>query len=551
MEVTGITVEEFKRVKKVELSLAPLNILVGSNGSGKSSVLQSIHLACCMIRQAGRVEQTRTSTVGVDRLDYLPSEQYWMLAHNKEWGNKKGSPSSSVRFEFDHEGVKQLAHCTLRSARNAGISITGHIPPGLNAELRGDGFYSAYIPGISGIPNKEEKRSEKVILKACSYGDSNIILRNALLLLQERDSTNISFIERWVGAVVGSRVQITVVHDAARDLTISCTVKIGNEVIRPIELIGTGYLQLIQLFAYILLFAPGVLLVDEPDIHLHPSVQEKLMSVLAAVARDRDMKVLISTHSPFVVRGAPIGTNVYWLDKGKVASTNRVSVELALGWGAFGKKVIIVSEDSKATLLKKLVGQWPNLDSQVTFYPHTGYTSLPKPKQAAELKSALGGSFEILIHRDRDSMTDQEVQQLVDSYQSEGITLWCPAESDVEAYFCHPNFIMDLVHCDSTTAIEYVDSVLTQHTQPIKDQFDKQRAAHNSEFYAQSGGSPPSENVWSEFQTRPLKGAKGKFVFNQLKNKIPGNSFSPVLIEAHEFTVEIAPELKVVLEGLV
>ena len=64
--------------------------------------------------------------------------------------------------------------------------------------VRSGKFFSAYIPGISGIPNKEEKKSKKVILKACSYGDSNIILRNVLLLLKNANPDNITQIEDWI-----------------------------------------------------------------------------------------------------------------------------------------------------------------------------------------------------------------------------------------------------------------------------------------------------------------------------------------------------------------
>ena len=44
MKLTKLVLEKFKKVDKVELdlSLAPLNVLVGGNNSGKSSVLESL-----------------------------------------------------------------------------------------------------------------------------------------------------------------------------------------------------------------------------------------------------------------------------------------------------------------------------------------------------------------------------------------------------------------------------------------------------------------------------------------------------------------------------
>ena len=525
MQLTKLTVEHFKRIQAVEIPLADVNILVGANGCGKSSIIQAVHLACCVMRQADRVDAGRTAMVGVEALDYLPTDDYKTLGHGTNWGNKEGTPSSSVGLSFTKpDGTVVEGNCRLRSARNAGISITGTIPADLTTLLRTKKkFFSAYIPGISGIPNKEERKSKKVILKACSFGDSNVILRNALLLLKESSVGNIALIEQWIGRIVGP-ISIYVEHNNETDLYIQCNITLSGST-KPIELAGTGYLQLIQIFCYVLLFDPGVLLIDEPDIHLHPHVQEKLVRVLADVARERGTKIILTTHSPFIVRGAPVGTNVYWLQGGVIESQNRALVEVALGWGAFGKRMIIVSEDSNTALLRKLVAQWPEIDHAVAFYPGNGYANVPAPHQTKELAETLGGKFKILVHRDRDSLTDEEAQKLSGQYEAEGAALWLPFESDVEAYFCQVEFLEVFLGCSQQQAQDYVSEVLNQHAVPLREQFNKQRTAHNRELY-QAGGSPANDLVWAGFQQRLLKGGKGKFVFKQLKAKVPGSVFS-------------------------
>jgi ABC-type cobalamin/Fe3+-siderophores transport system ATPase subunit len=362
MRLDGLKVEKFKAVGEVEIPLGHVNILVGGNGSGKSSMLQAVHLACCILRQASRVELQKTTTIGVEELDYLPTEDYKTLGHLGDWGKNQDSPYSQVSLYFTDpasRGPSSLeATCRLRSARNAGISITGEIQQALVPALRTKSkFFSSYIPGISGIPNREERKSKKVVLKACSFGDSNVILRNALLLLKEQDATSIGRIEQWIGRILRP-IKIDVEHNNDVDLYVKCSVTLNGQS-KPIELAGTGYIQLIQIFCYILLFSPGILLIDEPDIHLHPDVQERLVSELVKVARERDMRILLTTHSPFIVRGAPSEAKVFWLDNGKLESTNREIVELALGWGAFGKRIILLSEDSKNDLMKAILRQGP------------------------------------------------------------------------------------------------------------------------------------------------------------------------------------------------
>ncbi len=550
MRLDGLRVEKFKAVGTVEIPLGHVNVLVGGNGSGKSSMLQAVHLACCVMRQASRIELQKTTTVGVEELDYLPTEDYKTLGHLDDWGKNQDSAYSQVTLFFADPASTVLssleAMCRLRSARNAGISATGDIQSSLVSSLRTKNkFFSAYIPGISGIPNREERKSKKVVLKACSFGDSNVILRNALLLLKEQNAASISQIETWIGQILGP-IKIHVEHNNDVDLYIKCSVTLNGQT-KPIELTGTGYIQLIQIFCYILLFSPGILLIDEPDIHLHPNVQERLVRELIKVARERSMRIVLSTHSPFIVRGAPSDAKIFWLDVGKVESTNRDLVELALGWGAFGKRIILVSEDSKNELLKAIIRQWPELDRAIGFCPGTGYKGIPSPSQARDLVTSLGNSFKIMIHRDRDSLTDDEVATLKAEYQAAGVELWFPAESDVEAYFCQVPFLEIFLACPQATAQGYVDAALHGVAAVVQQQFASQRAAHNEELHKE-GGSPTNDFVWNTFQARPLRGAKGKTVFKRLQNTVPANAFRTPEISSANLGGAIGLDLKHAIE---
>ena len=308
-------------------------------------------------------------------------------------------------------------------------------------------------------------------------------------------------------------------------------------------------MQLIQIFCYILLFKPKMLLIDEPDIHLHPSVQEKLADSLLKIAQAQGIKIVMTTHSPFIVRGAPAGTNVVWLSEGQKKTDDRNIVELALGWGAFGKKVIVVSEDAKNDLLRKLIRQWPEIDQAVTVLPGRGYKHVLTVDEAAELRESLGNKFQILVHRDRDSLTDDEVQELKASYDVDGVRLWLTDQSDIEAEFCDPTFVSSLTGLPIHECEELLAKIRAQNQVPMKEQFAKQRAAHNEELH-KAGGGPTNDDVWAAFQLRPLKGAKGKYVFGQLKNKVPGGVFSPESVLNHQGFPERAPSLKANLQDL-
>ncbi|HVA97254.1 MAG TPA: DUF3696 domain-containing protein [Bacteroidia bacterium] len=60
---------------------------------------------------------------------------------------------------------------------------------------------------------------------------------------------------------------------------------------------GLGTNQLVTILAKIMQKNNKFICIDEPEIHLHPSIIDKLVSVLIKMAEDEDKQFLISTHS--------------------------------------------------------------------------------------------------------------------------------------------------------------------------------------------------------------------------------------------------------------
>lgn len=550
MELKSIEVKNFKRISHIPLELDSVNILVGENGSGKSSVLQGIHLASCVIRQAERVKLAQSAQVSIDELDYLPSNNYKSLGHYGLWGNKVKQPGSEFSFAFESNGLESTTRCTLRAARNQGISITGEVHPSHINLLRAKAkFFSAYSPGISGIPNLEEKRTEKLVKKACSFGDSNAILRNVLDLLRTNDPQSISQIEEWMASVVGP-IRILIDHNPARDAVISASAEVNNHIV-PLELLGTGYLQLIQIFAYILLLRPRILLLDEPDTHLNPKVQEQLVPLLAEIASKRNIKVLMTTHSPFIVRGGTLNANVAWLSDGQVVSSDSSRIQAALGWGAMGKKILIKTEDNNITMLTKILAQWPDLERQVAIIPGEGFKTLPSPKQAAEFLEAMGETFLLVIHRDRDCLTSAEADKLRKDYEDAGAHLWLTKYSDIESYFVSPAFLAEFLGVAFDEAETLISSICTKQHNNIVKTFFSQRAEINKQMYPE-GGSPVNSVVEAEIKTdRGVFGiTSGKAVLKALSNEKLGVRFDISTLLRSQLNCEIAGDLRLLLESI-
>ena len=65
---------------------------------------------------------------------------------------------------------------------------------------------------------------------------------------------------------------------------------------------------------------PGVVLIDEVDLHLHPKAQEECLSTLVDIFKN--IQFVVTTHSPFVIRGLPEASIVVSLPTGTQFTNN-------------------------------------------------------------------------------------------------------------------------------------------------------------------------------------------------------------------------------------
>lgn len=75
----------------------------------------------------------------------------------------------------------------------------------------------------------------------------------------------------------------------------------------------------------------GLVLIDEVETSLHPRAQRRLMRDLARIAREREIQIILSTHSPYILSELPPEARIYLMDgaAGKTAVTG-VSPEFAM-----------------------------------------------------------------------------------------------------------------------------------------------------------------------------------------------------------------------------
>lgn len=79
----------------------------------------------------------------------------------------------------------------------------------------------------------------------------------------------------------------------------------GNENIQiPLSSIGSGFEMMFSLiYSYYMAMQSGkkmIILIDEPELHLHPDIQKKFVSFLLNISKN--VQVILTTHSPILVK---------------------------------------------------------------------------------------------------------------------------------------------------------------------------------------------------------------------------------------------------------
>lgn len=226
--IASIEIENFKRIQKVHIELDDITILVGGNNSGKSSILQAIHTAFSCAQLAIERSSTNKPQTALPEADllYSPTARFSSLGHSKEWSSKW---QGTVKFfPSTREPEKQPYVINLYKAsnhNNAGVKHEG--PASIENRIADKStLFSVYVPGLTGIPLREEYKSLGAILRTAGGGEANLVFRNILLQLKENEN-QIKQLQEFMSKVLNTNVEFEIKFDNARDLYIDVKLALG------------------------------------------------------------------------------------------------------------------------------------------------------------------------------------------------------------------------------------------------------------------------------------------------------------------------------------
>lgn len=528
MQINRISINNFKKISSIEISLCNVNYLVGGNNSGKSSVLQAIHMAVsCAKLSLERKERVLPES----ELRYSPTSEFVQLGHYAPYENKTTGARGKVEF-FGEAADGTIASYRIeiykgRNYGNIGVDRIGTYAGFGQIIADPKSLFSIYVPGLSGVPHREEYKNYAAVFLKAAGGDANLVFRNIIRILH--DNKKLEDVKLLLEDLIGT-CDIVVSHDAANDLFVEVEFSQANGKIVPIDLVGTGILQILQIVSYVALFEPKFLLVDEPDNHLHPSRQALLSRSFAKISEKYGATVIVSTHSRHMVASAPENSKIIWMKDGKVESDeckDLAAVLLDLGaldqLDSIGAEFIICTEDKGKVHLENCIKSM-GFSDKVKVISYNGINNAASALAIKALSDLYRRQPTIIIHRDRDFLTDREIQLWGSEYSSRGMQIFAPPLCDLEAYFCNPSHIALVYGIPESQAKEIFTEIICRNEQEFRDKFKSKRQEANIKFW-KDGGSPNTSDLWPDTEPADLTRVYGKklmSILNDHLKSLPG-----------------------------
>ncbi|PTS97175.1 ATPase, partial [Flavobacterium sp. HMWF030] len=450
--IDNITIERFKNIKKIELKLENINILVGSNNAGKSSILQSIQFAVSIAQTTSLEEFGKTKWISnklstsltTNQIIYSPVRDVYALGYGGSLSQDKGK---GISVKFEKFGSNDSATFVLRKGRNKNL-LTEIEGKSLGEPIRDlESPYSIYVPGLSGIPPFEELKSEGLVRRMAAKGDANNVFRNVLWLLYQ-DSA------KWEAFTIDfkdifPKLDIFISFNKLKDEYLNVFIKSDKNRTFPIDSFGTGVLQIIQVLSYIHLYNPKILILDEPDSHLHPSNQRILAEKLNEITLRLNFQIIISTHSRHLLDSFREYAKINWISNGEIKDEAYDFVSVLLEIGALDRgdilngnvKCVVFTEDSKTEILETLLDVNGFNLKETQIWSYEGCSKIETAIILAAFIKEKAPQTKILIHRDSDYLDHASCQEIEQKANKAGIEIFFTIGTDIESHYLNPNHI--------------------------------------------------------------------------------------------------------------
>ncbi|KPH89672.1 hypothetical protein AWH60_15230 [Pseudoalteromonas haloplanktis] len=323
MYFSEIYIDNFKTLRKVKIHLNnELNVFTGTNNAGKTTVLEALALWNECFRTLITKAQKADSKNDIRKGDFRLGKKNNNYIDHRSITSVRTSRYEDIFYEMDVTNqivisVKLVGDdfelkipIRIKSANGGNylIYLDRHDEfdfPTFNSNLNlPTPFTAIYASPVATLVSDEKYVTHPQVNQQILSRKSFLVLRNRIAKLKaypnykdfENDVSYILFESQ-------NSVVFEVVGDINQDVKVNVNVYFGNQsTAKDISLLGSGTLQIIELMLAIYEERSdlNLIMLDEPDSHIHRDIQKRLVDVL--VRNALKAQVFLTTHNESLIR---------------------------------------------------------------------------------------------------------------------------------------------------------------------------------------------------------------------------------------------------------
>lgn len=302
--IKTLGIQNFKSIKKMELSCGNITLLIGTNSSGKSSVIQGLLFA------SQNVEKPRGLNGDLMALGSF-KENLCVYAEESEMVVSLQDGEHRIEFTLFQQAEDRQILRTKAGSEEKEIWYSQ-----LNYKTRNFQYLSCHRVGPKNVYQKNMSLEDVIgsdgEYAAAFLNKHSMDVLEAELCRGKIDYTLLGQVNWWMSYIADTEITTEEIRNA--DLVKVSYAMYDIKEIRPAN-IGSGISYLMSILI-VCLSAPrgAVIVLENPEIHLHPSAQAKLCEFLYFIST-AGRQLFVETHSDHIFNGFRAGIAVNEMER--------------------------------------------------------------------------------------------------------------------------------------------------------------------------------------------------------------------------------------------
>lgn len=340
--IRKVVIRRFKRFDEVEFVLPGHVVLAGPNNTGKTTMLQAVAawgLAFGRWKELNDFQRHggayTKAPIARQAFSAVPLRSFDLL-----W--KERTYSGAIEIELQTDDWTIPMELIADSTEQIYVRPKA-VEPSI---VRAASLATVFVPPMTGLSTEEPVYQRPMLDHLLGQAKPGDMLRN-LLFEASQSETAWPALQEGIGRLFS--YELLVPDGTGRNIVAEYKTKSDGAKL-DIASAGSGFQQVLMLLTLLHTRPASVMLLDEPDAHLHVILQDAIYGELRAVAAKQKSQLIIATHSEVIINAVEPRELCVMLHQPRMLADTDERTRLIASLGALSNEDIMLALDAPGVL---------------------------------------------------------------------------------------------------------------------------------------------------------------------------------------------------------